>query len=74
MAATGRERRKRALKRASFAAMTGSRGLECPDCGCRHFDVVRTIPGMRHIRRVRSCRYCGRRVTTSERVDGPELD
>ena len=51
------------------------RGLVCPDCGCRHFNVVYTRPrpkGM--IVRRRECRYCGRRITTCETgKNGPEL-
>ncbi len=43
------------------------RGLECPRCGCRHFEVLYTRPvaGGR-IRRRRECRHCGRRITTHE--------
>lgn len=52
-------------------------GLECPQCGCRHFHVVYTRafrPGQ--IIRRRECRHCGRRMTTTEeeisdgRIDG----
>jgi len=44
------------------------RGLRCPQCGCNHFWVVytRRVWGGRIIRR-RECRYCGRRMTTTER-------
>ena len=47
------------------------RGLECPRCGCAHFRVLytRRALGGRLLRR-RECRYCGRRVTTYERVGG----
>jgi len=43
-------------------------GLECPKCGCRHFEVLYTRPmfGGR-IQRRRQCRHCGRRMTTLER-------
>jgi DNA-directed RNA polymerase subunit RPC12/RpoP len=43
-------------------------GIECPDCGCRHFEVLQTR--MRHgvILRRRSCRHCGHRITTRERL------
>lgn len=43
------------------------RGLECPRCGCGHFEVVETrpAPGGR-IRRRRECRHCGWRITTLE--------
>jgi transcriptional regulator NrdR family protein len=49
------------------------RGIECPQCGCRHFLVIDTRPmwGGR-VRRRRECRHCGRRVTTVERVVGSE--
>lgn len=43
-------------------------GLECPKCGCRHFYVVRTMQTARSIRRYRECRYCGRRVVTTEQL------
>lgn len=59
--------------KASPSATAGQapRGLECQRCGCRHFRVVYTRPGAggRIVRR-RECRYCGRRVTTIERVHG----
>lgn len=43
------------------------RGLVCPQCGCRHFEVLytRRAHGGKLIRR-RACRHCGRRITTSE--------
>lgn len=45
------------------------KGLECPSCGCRHFEVLYTrATPMGTIRRRRECRHCGRRVTTSERL------
>lgn len=42
-------------------------GLICPQCGCRHFEVLytRRALGGKLIRR-RACRHCGRRITTSE--------
>jgi len=42
-------------------------GLVCPQCGCRHFEVLytRRAYGGKLIRR-RACRHCGRRITTSE--------
>ena len=45
------------------------RGIRCPKCGCGHFEVVytRKMPSG-EIRRRRECRYCGRRVTTTERM------
>ena len=47
------------------------RGLRCPKCGCGHFRVIYTCAswGGRIIRR-RECRYCDKRVTTTERVHG----
>jgi transcriptional regulator NrdR family protein len=48
---------------------TRPKGLECPSCGCRHFEVLYTrATPMGTIRRRRQCRHCGRRVTTSERL------
>ena len=46
------------------------RGLVCPNCGCRHFYVVYTRPRAGRIVRRKECRYCGRRVTTTERLGG----
>ncbi len=45
------------------------RGLECPACGCRHFQVIytRAAWGGRIMRR-RECRHCGRRITTYEQA------
>ena len=47
------------------------RGLECRQCGCKHFRVVYTRPtwGGRIMRR-RECRHCGKRMTTWERAGG----
>ncbi len=46
-------------------------GLECPDCGCRHFYVVYTRPTPNgRIMRRRQCRHCGRRITTFEKTGG----
>lgn len=44
------------------------RGLICPKCGCRHFEVVKIVHAVGYLRRRRACRHCGRRVTTSERI------
>jgi len=50
-------------------------GLECPTCGCRHFRVLSTRPGPGgSIRRRRACRYCGYRLTTTERPKDAETD
>jgi hypothetical protein len=46
-------------------------GLECRNCGCRHFHVIETwqlVNGA--IRRRRECRHCHWRVTTVERPAG----
>jgi ribosomal protein L33 len=43
-------------------------GLECKDCGCRHFIVVHTKKMNQRIIRYRRCRYCGKRIITSERI------
>lgn len=47
------------------------RGLECRDCGCRHFRVVytRAAVGGKLVRR-RECRHCGARITTWEKPIG----
>jgi transcriptional regulator NrdR family protein len=44
-----------------------SRGLVCPQCGGRRFDVIytRPAPGEKIMRR-RECSNCGRRITTWE--------
>jgi len=45
------------------------RGLCCRKCGCRDLRVIytRRIGGAR-LQRRRECRYCGTRMTTSERI------
>lgn len=43
-------------------------GLECPSCGCHHFETVETRPRPGMILRRRACRHCGRRVTTREKA------
>ena len=44
-------------------------GLQCRECGCRHFRVIYTRPyhGGRIMRR-RECRHCGKRMTTWEKA------
>ena len=41
------------------------RGIDCPQCGCRHFYTTHTEP-LRdgRIRRRKACRHCGRRIVT----------
>lgn len=46
------------------------KGLECPKCGCMHFEVLQTIRQPKRIVRRRQCRHCGRRVTTNEKIVG----
>jgi len=46
------------------------RGLVCPKCACRHFSLVKISHVIGYIRRRRSCRHCGHRITTSERIVG----
>jgi hypothetical protein len=47
------------------------RGLACRACGCRHFRVVYTRPaGGGRIIRCRECRYCGKRMMTTEKPLG----
>lgn len=47
-------------------------GLECPGCGCKHFEVLNTKHLPSRIYRYRRCRNCGRRVTTSEKINPPK--
>ena len=44
-------------------------GVSCPTCGCRDLPVyyTRARRGGKIVR-VRTCRHCGRRVLTTERV------
>lgn len=46
-------------------------GLRCPACGCGHWRVIYTRPrlGGRLVRR-RECRHCGKKVTTTEKLNG----
>lgn len=47
----------------------GQRGLRCPKCGCEHFRVIYTRRAWGGgLRRRRECRYCGHRITTTERA------
>jgi transcriptional regulator NrdR family protein len=43
------------------------RGIECLQCGCRHFYTTHTEP-LRdgRIRRRKVCRHCGRKLVTYE--------
>jgi len=46
---------------------SSERGIECPQCGCRHFYTTHTEP-LRdgRIRRRKVCRHCGRKIVTFE--------
>ena len=59
------------MQRGTEAKVEEQRGILCPKCGCGHFHVLytRRAWGGRIVRR-RECRHCGKRVTTSERVNG----
>jgi len=43
-------------------------GLECPHCGCKHFEVLHTDRVYGAIRRRRACRRCGARATSYEKI------
>lgn len=49
-------------------ARENNRGICCPGCGCAMMYVVYTRQRANHVFRLRECRYCGRRVTTRERM------
>ncbi|OHB51751.1 MAG: hypothetical protein A2Y12_01315 [Planctomycetes bacterium GWF2_42_9] len=49
-------------------------GLECRNCGCRHFYVDGTRAAKNQIIRYRLCRNCGKRHTTVERIVSSEQD
>lgn len=49
---------------------TVPRGIECPDCGCRHLFVLYTRQRTNKILRVRRCRNCQRRILTYEHIIG----
>ncbi|MEY3231504.1 MAG: hypothetical protein RL689_1593 [Planctomycetota bacterium] len=45
------------------------KGIVCPACGCKHFEVVYTrATPVGTIRRRRQCRHCRRRITTTEAI------
>ena len=46
------------------------KGLECPSCGCRHFETLRTEKQDGRVVRRRECRNCGWRCTTAEEIIG----
>lgn len=45
-------------------------GLRCPACACQHFFVLKTLCKDGRIWRRRECRFCGRRVSTTEKIQG----
>lgn len=45
-------------------------GVRCPNCNCGHVPVQATRRKAGRIARYRTCRACGRRFVTSERVAG----
>jgi len=45
------------------------RGIQCPQCSCRHFYTTHTEPLKDgRIRRRKQCRHCRRRIVTYEMV------
>jgi len=57
-------------ERKGWSPENDERGLECRQCGCRHFFVDHTRKVNHMIVRYRRCRHCGQRMTTCERVVG----
>ena len=45
-----------------------NRGLECPKCGCKHFEFSysKDVPGARE--RVKRCRHCNTRILSIEAI------
>jgi DNA-directed RNA polymerase subunit RPC12/RpoP len=58
------------MKTSSAKSAAAPRGLVCPRCGCRHFELVKISHAVGYVRRRRACRHCGHRVTTTERIVG----
>jgi transcriptional regulator NrdR family protein len=51
------------------------KGISCPKCGCRHFNVLETRPtNNNRLRRRKECRHCGYRVTTHESLQTENED
>ena len=45
----------------------GPKPLECPRCGCKHFETITTRRHSDgHLYRRKQCRHCGRRITSIE--------
>lgn len=45
-------------------------GVRCPSCGCGHCPVYYTRNRLKRRIRSRTCRNCGRRFVTTEKVNG----
>ena len=58
------------MKTSSAKSAAAPRGLVCPRCGCRHFELVKISHAVGYVRRRRACRNCDHRITTSERIVG----
>lgn len=43
-------------------------GVECPQCGCTHREVDKTVPVQNGVRRYAHCAHCGRKFSTIERL------
>ena len=48
------------------ATAAGERGLVCRKCGCRDFRVYYTRQRRLSVFRVRICRHCGAKISTTE--------
>ena len=59
---------RREIKKPAVEVAAPRGGLECPRCGCGHFEVLRTLPVAEGIRRYRACRHCGRHLVTTEQI------
>jgi hypothetical protein len=52
------------------AAEAGAyKGIECPNCGCKHWDTRRTVREEGRIKREKYCRNCGYPMVTFEQPD-----
>lgn len=47
-------------------------GICCPKCGCADLRVTRTMRVRRGIRRYRTCRHCGWRMVSNEKLPRDE--
>jgi len=56
----------------SFADSLRERGLECPQCGCRHWLTLFTRHIDKRVRRRRQCRHCGYQADTFEEMKTPQ--